>query len=127
MGRLKPETLDRCHAFSQRVVDVAEAVSRRTRSQRIMDQIIGAGTSVGANVWEASEAMSRADFCKSLGVAVKELSETRFWLRFVSERGWIQGDRLRPLADEATELQRIFGAMIHRTRRAATVPRRAPT
>ena len=37
----------------------------------------GAGTSVGANAWKADEAMSRADFCKGLGVVLKELNETR--------------------------------------------------
>lgn len=125
MGRLKQETLDRSQLFSHRVVDVAEALAKRGRPLRIVDQMVGCGTSVGANIWEASEALSRADFCKCLGIAVKELSETRFWLRFVSERGWIPASRLGPLEQEAHELQRMFGAMIDRTRRRATKARKA--
>jgi four helix bundle protein len=53
-----------------------------------MDQIAASGTSVGANTFEADEAMSRKDFCKALGIANKELNETRFWLRLFVRREW---------------------------------------
>jgi four helix bundle protein len=50
----------------------------------------GSGTSVGANIFEADEAMSRPDFCRMLGIVIKELNETRFWLRLVVARKWIR-------------------------------------
>lgn len=116
MPRLNAELLDRVERFSDRVLDVVDALPARTVRARIIDQIAGAGTSVGANVFEADEAVSRADFCKCLGIAAKELSETRFWIRLVGRRGWIKAGRLVGLEAECQQLRRILGTMIARTR-----------
>ena len=89
MARLGPEFLERCEAVSHRMVDVAEAIEQRRMARRICDQIVGCGTSVGANMHEADAAMTRKDFVKSLAISAKELSESRFWLRFVGKREWI--------------------------------------
>jgi four helix bundle protein len=104
------------------MMDVADDLERSRRARRVVDQVVGCGTSVGANLSEADEAMSRPDFCKCLGIVVKELNETRFWLRFVAKRKWIPESQLAALQTEATELKSIFGAMLSRTRRKALKP-----
>ena len=116
MGRLKPEFIERIDSFAHRVIDVAEELSRQRRSRRIIEQLSGSGTSVGANVCESDEALSRADFCKGLGIAVKELGETKFWLRFVGKREWVSAARLAPLQSEAQEIKLILGAILSKTR-----------
>jgi four helix bundle protein len=116
MSRLKNEFLERIETFSHRVVDVAEAVERQRRSSRVVDQMIGAGSAVGANAWEAAEALSAKDFCKCLGIALKEISESRYWLRFVVKRTWIKPARVAGLHAEAEEIQRVLGSMVARTR-----------
>ncbi|MFG0283052.1 MAG: four helix bundle protein [Phycisphaerales bacterium JB039] len=118
MARLSDELLERSESFSDRMLDVADALEQRHVSRRILDQISACGTSVGANAYEGDEAMTRKDFVKSLGVVVKELAESRFWLRLAGRREWISADRLAPLIDESMELRRIFGTMIVRTRAA---------
>lgn len=118
MARLKPEFLERAESFSHRMVDVADALGAQRRSARVIEQIIGAGTSTGANVWEASEAISRPDFCKTLGVAMKELSECRFWIRFIQRRNWLDATRLVPLEAEAVELLKVLGTIVSRSRKA---------
>lgn len=120
MGRLRTETLERLEAYSDRVLDVVVVLESKKAHERILDQLTGSGTSAGANTWEANEAMSEADFCKTLSTAIKELNETRFWLRLVVRRGWITAKRLRPLEEETVELIRMFGAMVHRTRQRTT-------
>jgi four helix bundle protein len=119
VARLKQEFLERIELFAHRMVDLAEALGKQRRPQRIVSQIIGCGTSVGANAWEATDAASRPDFCKCLGIASKECSEARFWIRFVATRQWVTPKRLEGLEQEAIELQRIFGTMIARTRTTA--------
>jgi len=104
------------------MVDVAEDLGSAGRSRRVVEQMIGCGTSVGANIAEADEALSRADFCKCLGIVTKELSECRFWLRFIAKRAWIPPPRLSALELESTELKSIFGAMLSRTRRKGPHP-----
>ncbi len=116
MGRLKAATLERVEQFADRVLDVVETLEGKRVSARILSQLTGAGTSPGANVWEADEALSSKDFAKTLGIVVKELNEARYWLRLVGRRGWIAPKRLHPLEAEAIELKKMFGTMIHRTR-----------
>ena len=116
MPRLRPELLARVEDLSHRVVDVAESLGYKPLYRRVVDQMIGSGTSIGANVYEADEAMTNADFVKCLCIAVKEVNETRFWLRFVARRGWVRAERLTGLESECNELRKIFGTMIARTK-----------
>jgi four helix bundle protein len=118
MGRLKPELLERVESFADRGLDVAEELCKRKVHGRIVNQVIGSVTSVGANVFEADESMSRADFCKSLGISIKESNESRFWVRLIARRGWIEPQRLRSLEQESVELKKLLGAIAVRSRRS---------
>ena len=75
MARLQETMRDRVERFADRMLDVADALENAGRRARLIEQIAAAGTSVGANLFEADEAMSRADFCKCLGICAKELNE----------------------------------------------------
>jgi four helix bundle protein len=119
MGRLPDEFLSRIESFADRVLDVVEVLEATKCPRRRIEKLGAAGTSVGANAFEADEAMSRPDFVKTLSIVNKELNETRFWLRLVTRRGWIPATRLTDLLVEAETLKRIIGAMIARTRENA--------
>ncbi len=116
MGRLKPETLERVLKYADRVLSVVDVLEEQRRSRRVLDQLTGCGGSVGANVYEADEAMSRADFVKTLQIVEKELNEVKFWLSLCAMRGWIKPAQLASLLAETQELKSMFGAMIYRTR-----------
>jgi four helix bundle protein len=120
VGRLDPELLARVEAFCHRCLDLVEQIEKQGRSRRILDQLTGCSTSIGANLYEADEALSRKDFAKCVAISIKELNETRFWIRLIVGRSWIQPDRLDNLADEAEQLKRILGAILSRTRSAST-------
>lgn len=119
MGRLQSELLDRVVSFSDRVVRLAEKLADDGRSRRLVDQIMAAGTSVGANTFEADEALSRADFAKCVGIVLKELNECRFWIALIERRSWATPAQLSELAAETGELKRLFGAILTRTRKAS--------
>lgn len=116
MGRLRVELLDRIEQYCDRVVDVVETLEKQQRPRRIIEQLAGCGTSVGANAFEADEAVSRAEFCKIIAICLKELNETRFWLRMSSRRNWIPSSRLAALQTETDELRKILGAILSKTR-----------
>ncbi|HLO40467.1 MAG TPA: four helix bundle protein, partial [Phycisphaerales bacterium] len=128
MARLGADLLDRTKMFSHRMLDVAEVVAENKSNpwmtNRIVHQIVGCGTSVGANTREADEAMTRKDFCHCLSIVLKELSESRFWLELVTERGWIPSSRLSELVHESRELSSIFSVMVARSRAKPTRPKR---
>jgi four helix bundle protein len=108
--------LDRVERYADRVVDVAEELDHQRRFRRIVEQVAGSGSGTGANFFEADQAMSPKDFTKALGIVLKELNETKFWLRIVSRRGWIRPTRLQPLLCETDERLCVLNAMVLRTR-----------
>jgi len=115
-GRLSADFLDRLLAYGDRVVALAERLARDRRPPRVIDQLIGSGTSPGAHVFEAHEAISRRDFRKDIGGAAKELSETSFWLRLIVRRQWLSAEQVEPLLKETNELLRILKTMRARTK-----------
>ncbi len=89
MPRLKAELIDRVEQWADRSLAVNRALAKTKCPRWVIDQFGRAATSVGANAFEADQAMSRPDFCRCLGVALKELSECRFWIRLVGRQSWI--------------------------------------
>lgn len=117
-GRLQPEFLERLEAFSDRCLAVAEQLQADGRFPRVVDQLAGSGSSVGANIAEADQAMSSKDFRKCLAIAIKELAETRFWLRLVIRRSWLSEAKLAPLISELEEIKKVIGSILAKTREA---------
>jgi four helix bundle protein len=79
-------------------------------------QLLRSGTSVGANVEEAQAGQSRADFISKYSIALKEIREARYWLRLIAESKVINSSAINPLFQEASELGRILGAIVSRTK-----------
>ena len=74
--------------------------------------VFRSATSVAANYAEAEEAESRKDFIHKLKIAMKELSETRVWLKVIVESGYAENRKLAALIEEAVSLTRIFSVSI---------------
>jgi len=82
----------------------------------LIDQLIKAGTSVGGNYCEADCAESRRDFEHKLGICKKESKEIKHWLRMIAKAVPKLKDEAQKLLKEADELQRIFIAIIQKSR-----------
>ena len=66
-------------SFALKIIKYAERLEGK-RKYIISRQLLRAGTSIGANVWEAQNAESKADFIHKLKIAAKEADETEYWL-----------------------------------------------
>ena len=109
----KFELEDRLVCFAARCVKVCAAFSaKKLGGANIADQLFRSSTSVAANYAEASEAESRKDFVHKLKIVMKELSETRVWLKISGEVGYVAKSRLKDLIGEAEEISRILAASI---------------
>jgi four helix bundle protein len=102
---------ERTAVFGESVVRFAKKVPRNPTNDRLIDQVVGAATSVGANFCEASDSMSKKDFRCSAKRCLKEAKETRFFLRMIATSEPRLADEARGLYREATELIRILGSM----------------
>ncbi len=67
-----------------------------------------AGTSVGANVEEATGGFSKKDFTYKMGVALKEARESNYWLKLINVSELAKGDELDFLLKESEELRRML-------------------
>jgi len=100
----------RTQQFGLRVIKVVEALPRTLIGMKIADQLLRAGTSVGANYRAACRARSRADFISKLGIVEEEADESAFWLEMITDAGLMKKKRLDGLHQEAEELTKIMVA-----------------
>jgi four helix bundle protein len=103
--------------FASRAIAVCEALPNRTGAAHIKDQLFRSSTSVAANYAEASVPESRKDFVHKMNVALKEIVETRMWLRIISLKGYLDGRTLVGLMGETDELAKMFHASIMTARK----------
>ena len=103
--------------FAARVIGVCERLPDRIGSRHLQDQLFRSATSVAANYAEACVPESRKDFAHKMGVALKELVETRMWFRIIVKRAYIKPERLANLLAELEELVKIFHSSIKTARR----------
>ncbi|MBR1588234.1 MAG: four helix bundle protein [Kiritimatiellae bacterium] len=108
------ELEDRIVHFAARCIKVCAALPKNVvGSVSLADQMFRSSTSIAANYAEACEAES----AHKLKVAMKELSETRIWLRLIGEAGYIENEKLADLVGESRELSRILSASVATTKK----------
>jgi four helix bundle protein len=105
---------DRSFEFACRIVRLTEHIyRRRSMSARVITrQLLNAGTSVGANLEEASAAQSKPDFISKCSIAAKEAREARYWLRLLVACKLVDPKRLSPLVSEAGEIVAIVTTIV---------------
>ena len=82
--------VDKSKAFALRIIKLYQTLKP---NEKIMSsQMLRSGTSVGANVKEAIRGQTRADFYAKMHIALKEASETEYWLELLHESGYIQNE-----------------------------------
>ena len=110
---MTPEELsERLWKFAARVGKVVDALPDTRLGRHVAGQLVRCGTAPPPNYDESCAAESRRDFVHKLGIALKELKETRGWLRFIVIAGVLRARRIAPLHEESQELIKILGKSI---------------
>jgi four helix bundle protein len=102
------EFSERLWDFSARVARVVDALPDTRVGRHIAGQLVRCGTSSAPNYDEACSAESKADFAHKIGVATKEMRETRGWLRFIIKLQMQPATRMTPLVEESEELLKML-------------------
>ena len=101
---------DRFLEFSVRIGKVVDALPRRSPVGRhVAGQLVRCGTSSAPNYEEACAVESRDDFTHKLRISLKEMRETRFWLRYIVHAELLPQKRMAPMVDESEQLCNILG------------------
>lgn len=104
------DLLERTAVFGESIIRFAKRIPRSPANDRLIGQLVGAGTSIGANYCEADDAVSKKDFKNRIGICRKEAKECKFWLRMIANAEAPLKAEARQLWKEAAELHLIFCA-----------------
>ena len=96
--------------FALQIIKICNEVKREKRESVLTNQLLRSGTSVGANIREAFYAHGRADFIAKLQIALKECSESEYWLELLIESGYC-GDNA--ILEQCREVKRILISSIN--------------
>ena len=110
----KPYDLDeRTALFGEAIIDLVKRVQLSPVTRRLVDQLVGAGTSIGANYCEADDSVSKKDFRHKISICKREAREAKFFLRMIARAVPELKAETRTLWQEAKEPHLIF-AKIYR-------------
>lgn len=98
--------------FAVRVVKLYKYLVASKKEYVIAKQFLKSGTSIGANVREAHNAESEADFIHKLAIAQKECDETLYWLELLRESDYLNEIEFNSIYTEALEVLKILKSII---------------
>ena len=107
------DIVERSFEFAVRVVRLCHFLESQDRvSRTLANQLLRAGTSIGANIEEAQAGHSKADFTTKMAIARKEARETLYWLRLLEAAEVVEAEKLSGISKEADELVRILTSIV---------------
>jgi four helix bundle protein len=112
----KRDIVKRTYKFAIRILYIVNKLPKNVVTYRIIDQLVGCGTSMGSNTEEASAGFSKSDFTFKMSIASKEARETNYFLRLLRDSGLIKEDclfnEIVDAIDESNQIKRILAAVV---------------
>jgi len=105
---------ERTAKFGEAIARFSKKIPRGPTTNRLVDQLVGCGSSVGANYREANEGFSKKDFWFSISRCVKEAKETKYFLRLIAASEAPLVEEARELYREGHELHMIFASIFRK-------------
>ena len=98
--------------FAVRIVKLCRYLCDEKKEFILSKQLLRAGTSIGANIAESQQAQSRPDFISKLCIALKEASETNYWLRLLRATDYLSETEYRTMIAQCKELERLLTSIL---------------
>jgi len=102
--------------FAVRIVKLYKYLRENKEEKILSKQLLRSGTSIGANVAEAEQAQSNADFVSKMSVALKEAAETKYWIRLLKETEILNVEESKSILEDCVEIEKILTSIIKTTR-----------
>ena len=103
--------LRKSYDFAIRIVKLNRYLKERKREFVLSNQILRAGTSIGANIEEALGGQSGDDFVHKISIAYKEARETKYWINLLFAGGYLTEAQKESLLDDCLEILKILGSI----------------
>ena len=108
--------VQKSYAFSLRCVKLYKYLCSRDGNYIIGKQLLRSGTSIGANVREALRAQTRPDFITKLNVALKEASETEYWIELLRDSDYISSSQAESMLADCVELLKLLTSIVKKSK-----------
>ena len=102
--------------FAVRIVKLYQYLCEEKREFVLSKQLLRSGTSVGANVHEALQGQSKADFTAKMSISLKEVSESEYWLELLFETGYLNKEQYTSILADCKELVKLLTAIVKTSR-----------
>jgi len=96
-------------AFAIRIVNLYKFLTTEKKEYVLSKQLLGSGTSVGANIEESIGGQSEKDFISKISIAYKEARESVYWLKLLQATDYLSNEQAESLLNDAEELCKIMG------------------
>ena len=96
--------------FALQIIKICNQIKNDKKESVLTNQLIRSGTSVGANIREASFAHGKSDFVAKLQIALKECSESEYWIELLLESGYYDN---RDVLDNCIEVKKLLISSIN--------------
>ena len=103
---------EKSFSFALEIVKMYKILSAEKKEFVLSKQILRSGTSIGANISEAQQAQSKADFTSGMNIALKEANETRYRLRLLCDPGFPDQNEALRFLGKVDELIRLLTAIV---------------
>lgn len=103
---------EKSYAFALRIVKLWQYLREEKKEYVLGKQILKSGTAIGALIWEAEFAQSKADFTSKMSIALKEANETNYWLNILKDSHFLNDKMFESLHSNCTELIAMLIATI---------------
>jgi four helix bundle protein len=108
--------------FAIRIINLYKYLTEEKKEYVLSKQMLRSGTSIGANLAEADYGISKKDFLAKVYTALKECSETIYWLELLFETHYINKNEFESINDDALELLKMLTATAKTTSQKLTNP-----
>ena len=98
--------------FAVRIVKLSKHLNTAKKEFVLSKQLLRAGTSIGANIAEAEQAQSKADFVSKMNIALKEAVETNYWLRLLQASDYLSDAEFSSIHSDCRELEKMLTAIV---------------
>ena len=108
--------VDKSKNFAIRIVKLYKYLNEEKKEYVLSKQLLRSGTSIGANVKEAVRGQSKADFTAKMSIALKEASESEYWLEILHETEYLTEQQFDSIYADCKDLIKILMSIVKSAR-----------
>ena len=98
--------------FAVRIVNLYKFLNEQKKEYTLSKQLLRSGTSIGANVTEAQQAQSRPDFISKLSIALKETSESKYFIKLLQATDYLTEAQAKSILSDCVEIEKLLVSII---------------